>query len=222
MYKRVFVGSSIVLSVVCLLCFCVYSQFGIAYRGMDYIGRYRNLLPSQYSSFNPNGTSNPEYVLPEQYPFYGRLKLDSNEEFLHVIVNDRMVSRCNFEYSGQLYYYYFSKDHVFTKGKESSGPFEFTYPDIYDTTSDTIIFTLWKNPGGCFIQDNYLYYVYGENYYLANQFGLDGGFTKRSVKDHCFARLDLDTGENVDISKGHYEAMRKSVELATWPFLIPE
>lgn len=205
--KRLLYGVLIV-SIVALI-YIVLFPLGAIYRGKESIGKYSSLLPGQYTSLNKN--SDTEYVLPKQYPYFGRHDYEEQEKTQSdqiPIRDDRLVSKCFFEYNSKTYYIYYSLLQI---NKEThGGAFEFTWQDIYSADTDKTVFSLWENPEGYFVEEHYLYYAYGKNDYGVKTFSLGGfsegiWFTFRNVKDYQYARLDFNTFENEKISKEVYE-----------------
>jgi len=193
-----------------LLYLCLF-QLGFIYWGKEDVGKYHSyLFSAQYNNLNQNIDS--FYRLPDQYTFYGRYaytgeKYEDGTTDKLSIVNDRMVRKDFFEYSGQIYYLYYANEVI--PGAPTSS-FNITYPDVYNADTDKIAFSLMENPEGCFILDNYLYYAYGKNYLHVQVFtwgfitGHDN-FIHSDFKDFHYARMNLDTLKNENISKRQFE-----------------
>lgn len=174
-------------------------RFGFAYSKKDIAGKYRQQITGQYYNLNKN--IDPTFYLPDEYHFYGRYTfIGENYEDGLSIVYDRMVSKFFFEYGGEIYYLYVS---------DAINNYRITYPDIYKKSNDEKVIKLWKNPEGYFIIDNFLYYAYGRDYYHVKTFGafITGHdfFIHNNYKDYSYARLNLDTMGNENISKDDYE-----------------
>jgi hypothetical protein len=107
-----------------------------------------------------------------------------------------MVYRHYFQFQNQIYFFYYS-----------TAPYNYsiTYPNAYEIETNEVLFSLWENPQGYFMADDfYLYYVYGKDYYQKRvfSFGFITGhdfFTIRNFKDYHYARLDMRTFENEKI-----------------------
>lgn len=198
--KKLLIGIGAIVIFIGILVYLFLFQLGAAYRGKASIGEYKHLLLSQYTSLNQN--NDPIYRLPDKYTFYGRYALEDGL----CVVNDRMVSKCFFRYDNKTYYFYYSGYQKMIKAHERCPSFELTYPDVYNEDTNEIAFTLWENPEGYYVSDNYLYYVYGKNYYCVRGLDLHNYlFSYSNKKDYSYARSNLDTLENEKISKEQYE-----------------
>jgi len=197
-----------------LLAWVILFPLGGRYWGKERANKYAPRLsyqPQYHSELYSNG---PIYLLPEQYPFFGRTEMGdvAQGEPPLITLYDRLVDRFSLAYNGQTYYYYFS-----------SGPhsYNITYPDFYNSDTDEIAFSLWENPDGYFIEGHYLYYVYGKDYVnvKTNMRGVfdDGGIHYLNYKDYHYARLDLDALKNEKISKKQYEEKYLTLEKSLFP-----
>ena len=206
-YKKIAGRMSIVVLIGVFLYLVSYE---IYYSHGEHMGKYSSLIYDQcFLNRNLNLTG-PDYILPDQYPFYGRYvftdETDEDGIAILTVVNDRKVNIEVFEYKGKLYYYYVSDKQKTPNTHKYYDFFVLIYPDIYNADKDTISFSLWENPESLFIQDNYLYYVYGKNFYNVRRIDLQSLYIlHRNEKDYHYARLNLDTGENEKISKEQYE-----------------
>ncbi len=194
----------------------IFSIFGIDVKpfGKEDMGKYDKLILSQYSYLNKEDAW--IYILPEKYYFFGRpdfyISIDEWENGQPVL-DDRLVSKGFFSYNNKDYYFYYSdfqmdKNCKFTK---RGGFFEYIWQDIYNADTDEIAYTLYDNPEGLFITDEYLYFTYGKNFYNYSLFepyyifNGDGLFQYYNFKKYKFAKLDLDSGKITEISKKEYE-----------------
>ena len=87
--------------------------------------------------------------------------------------------------------------------------------------ADEVVAALLENPRGYFILDSYLYYAFGTEKYNVRTF-TGGGFTGHDnfvyldYKDFRFARLNLDTMENEEISRQVYEDTVAYMDFINW------
>ncbi len=206
--RKRLISGVLIVSIIAFI-YIILFPLGAINLGRENIGKYRSLLQGQYTFLNKN--SDAEYVLPKQYYYFGRYDYEEWERTQSQqipISDDRLVSKCFFEYNSKTYYIYYSLSQI--KNEAHSSTFEFTWQDIYSADTDKIVFSLWENPEGYFVEEHYLYYTYGKNDYGVKTFSL-GGFsegiwlTYKNVKDYQYARLDFDTFENEEISKEGYE-----------------
>lgn len=206
--KKRLISGVLIVSIIASI-YIILFPLGIINLGKGNIGKYSSRLSYQYASLNKN--SDAEYVLPTQYHYFGRLDYEEWERTQSQqipISDDRLVSKYFFEYNSKIYYIYYSLSQI---NKETlGGAFEFTWHDIYNADTDKIVFSLWENPEGYFVEEHYLYYTYGKNDYGVKTFSLGGfsegiWFTYKNVKDYKYARLDFDTFVNEKISKEVYE-----------------
>ena len=206
--------TSLTISFIVCLILC---QLGVFYWGKEYIGKYANILPSQYASLNPYENIDM-YKLPDQYSFYGRfVVLSETKDGAPIVstVNDRMVSKCFFEYDQETYFFYYSTLQKIIDVQEPNPPFELIYPDVYYADTDKIAFTLFENPEGCFISDDYIYYAYGKNYYCVRQLDLHNFLFQYSHrKDYHYARLDLHNFKNERIMSKQFIEKREEQHTA--------
>jgi hypothetical protein len=92
---------------------------------------------------------------------------------------------------------------------------------VLEDMANEIVAALWEQPRGYFILDNFLYYGYGKERYNVRTFtggGLTGhdNFVYLDYKDFRFARLNLDTMENEEISRQVYEDTVAYMEFIDW------
>jgi len=186
--------------IVCVICCVFFWNFlGLKYMNKETADTYQNMIPWE------DGWDGPTFYLPDEYHFYGRYDYigETFEDGLTPklsVVDDRMVYRCPFTYKGTTYYFYYS---------DAVNFYKVTYPDIYNSLDEKVA-RLGDNPEGCFIQGNYLYYAYGKDFYHVRVFtagfitGHDA-FAYQNFKDYRFARLNLDTMTNEDVSREVYE-----------------
>ena len=179
--KKIVLWFSIVVATVSLLvCFILFTLGG-RFWFKDNIGKYNSLLSGQYASLNQE-SGEKIYVLPEQYYYFGHHDYDewarSGSDRIP-ISNDRAVAKCFFNHNNQIYYLYYSHFQVIKDNH--GGAFSFTWPDIFNSDTDKVAFSLWENPEGFFVGENCLYYAYGKNYYGARAFTIPIGHIADSL-----------------------------------------
>ncbi len=220
--KRLFLRCIIMIITTVVLGLCAYQiifQLGLTngeYYNKEPFGKYDKLILSQYASLNNDEYGSLDYKLPEQYYYFGRpdiyVSVDEWENG-QPILDDRLVSKGFFSYNNQNFYFYYS---IFQADKnieanKRGDNFEYIWKDIYDADRNEISFNLYDNPEGLFIIENYLYYSHGKNFYnyriFAPLFQIyeDTSFAYLNLKKYKFAKLDLDSGQSIEISRKVYE-----------------
>ncbi|MCL2508265.1 MAG: hypothetical protein FWF05_03720 [Oscillospiraceae bacterium] len=92
---------------------------------------------------------------------------------------------------------------------------------VIEEMTDEVAAALWEKPRGCFILDNFLYYGHGKERYGVRTFtggGLTGhdSFVYLDYKDFRFARLNLDTMQNEEITRQTYEDTFAYMDFCGW------
>ncbi|MDR1736200.1 MAG: hypothetical protein LBR85_04945 [Oscillospiraceae bacterium] len=184
------------LVVLCLLCITmiIYQNYYLSKDGLSTYDDFTSIR-AQFPALNEK--ADELVYLPDEYESLGRHVINEDSQTLEFI-DDRMVNRAFFQYAGSIFYVYvapWNKRQFYTR----------TYSDIYSAESNEKAMCLNTNPQGLFVLENYLYYVYGKHQYNILILTLEGWITI-NTKDTKFARLDLDTGANEDLSRAEYEA----------------
>lgn len=216
MKKKIIVTAGIMI--VCAVCFVfVWNFLGMKYMGKEIASQYSPKIAIE------NELEEPAVYLPDEYPFYGRYAFigetygDDDPTPKLSVVDDRMVYRRYFDCQGKTYYLYYSN---------AINYYDVTYPDIYDENGEKAA-RLRENPEGCFVLGNFLYYAYGKDYYNVRVFTL-GFLTGHDVfaycnyKDYQYARLNLDTMINENISKEEFEARYNAALYIGTPKPLPD
>lgn len=160
-----------------------------------YSPRQDKEYPGKYGDHFHGDKITEDAVLPAEYI--------SVEQDIHSI----FVSKRHFSYGGEEYYIYFSYGNEYI---------DTIYPGLYNEKTNEKIAVLWEKPRGIFILDNYLYYCYGKERKVKVFDFHNFNFHYTNEKDFSFAKLNLGTMENEEITRKLYEETWDYQDFRQW------
>ena len=190
-YLKIFLPIAALL----ILAVCIFNYTSIL--KWETADKYSSFLPNQFLSENI-------FVLPKEYESVKRISLIIDNS--NCFINDGYANKIFFQINGESCYMYYIYGEYYTTT---------TYPDIYNDETNEKIATLWEKPQGYFMLDDFIYYVYGKEKLIT--FISSGFLTGHNLfltlnnKNTRFARLNLSTKENEEISKESYLQTREEL-----------